>query len=126
MHRDLHNSQIMIHFPELDKYDDLELIEYKVRHLKYLFLAGDANFQVKIMDFGRAREAKEADLEFSVYSSELRGNKCPDLWLTDKYSFNVDVYNVGTIAYELATGKQYAFHSSNIVLDMVDNCDQLI
>ena len=54
-----------------------------------------------------------------------RRNKCPDLWKGDGYSFNVDVYNVGTIAYELATGNIFDYQSSDISKDMIDYIPEL-
>ena len=75
------------------------------------------------MDFGRSRKANNkkkplnqemkkirapsvALTEYTAFESVCRPNKAPDLF-SGSYSFSVDVFNVGTIAYELLTGIEF-------------------
>ena len=122
MHRDLHNDQIMIHFPELETISDLEELNKRCEMCKYRDLSIPGFYQIKIIDFGRSRQSSidERFVSTKTMYSGQRTNKCPDLWTTEHYTFNVDVYNIGTIAYELAVGDLFDYKSSDIKNDMID------
>ena len=130
MHRDLHGGQVLIHFEELDSSDDLEELKQKADMFKkQVFVSEDysVQFRLKVVDFGRSRKAKQkpkvsnvnprkyrapsvAITEYTAFESVCRPNKAPDLF-SSEYTFTVDVFNVGTIAYELLTGIEFNWQS---------------
>ena len=55
-HRDLHNGQILIHYKNLDQVSDIEQLRRRVKRKQLLALNNPEDFDVKVADFGRAKQ----------------------------------------------------------------------
>jgi serine/threonine protein kinase len=95
IHRDLKLDNILVHFPDLQDRKDMNIVKA----------------EIKIIDFGFARYLRDEDLAQSVLGSPI--NMAPQLLAKLKkidhqetfgYDDKVDIWSLGTIAYELLVG----------------------
>ena len=124
MHRDLHNGQVMISFRGLDKIDDFKKVQRQIRR-QLLFELNEEDFDIVILDFGRARKipglksitsaCKSIKSEMTVYSNRsIRPRELRNLNDERKqYGTEVDIWGYGAIIYELATGQSFHDGKSN-------------
>jgi serine/threonine-protein kinase ULK/ATG1 len=99
LHRDLKLANVLLHFPDMDGKEDMINNEWlRTVDLKTV------NFQIKIADLGFSKIQSDPD-DLSVTYCGTPINMAPEVLNRGVYNYKADVWSLGTILFELLTGK---------------------
>src|SRR5271167_2017073 len=73
-------------------------------NIKVLYSRKDSLW--KLTDFGLTSEATASRLHSTTSARGSPGYRAPELGISNKFSNKVDIWSMGCLLYELATGKQ--------------------
>jgi len=106
IHRDIKLDNILLNF---DKYQNIALKKQIPPKVKYENVSLNDSFTVKIADLGFSKDIESSDENATILGTPV--NMSPDIIEnynseeTKSYNSSVDLWSLGTITYELLTGK---------------------
>lgn len=110
IHRDIKLANILLHFPDHPEVGTMTK-EEKMQFLKTVNLES-GNFKAVVSDFGMSTIVKEnSNHALTICGTPLYSS--PELLKKKGYSYKVDIWAIGIIAFELLQG-QTPFHSKNL------------